>query len=85
MAQPWSRSTTVPGAWQQVASHVTCQRPPGITVGFDRTATNRGEPLTTGGQRSWAAVEALQMVKAGDRVDIMWTVALLVSFAEVNK
>ena len=31
------------------------------------------------------AVEALQMVKAGDGVDIMWTVALLVSFAEVNK
>ena len=48
-------------------------------------ATNRGEPLTAGGQRSWAAVEALQMVKAGDRVDIMWTVALLVSFAEVKK
>lgn len=57
----------------------------GFRSKFDRPATNRGEPLTTGGQRSWAAVEALQMVKAGDGVDIMWTVALLVSFAEVNK
>jgi len=82
---------------------------PELRSGFDRSATNRGEPLTAGGQRSWTAVErlqnvvlrlkkpgeksnnwtysspvedrkALERVKVGDKVDIMWTVALLFSF-----
>jgi hypothetical protein len=76
----------------------TAGKKPGVSPSTQRTITAtitaidlQVPSITFSGPNNWTYSspvedrEALRRVKVGDKVDIMWTVALLVSFAEVKK